>query len=627
MLGNGEWHADLTPAWDAVYQTAPHIIRHVIGEVEDEHLTLSEVIGAFHAAAVATASALRPELLTEAFGHYPDGPYASRIEHGAALFTADVWAIWQDCIDAARERFAGWPVPVDFEVVREAVGVLGPQHVPPSLWPFIKDTSERMGAATSSVALAAIVACSAVIHESWLIQPKRRDWDWTQGARLWGAIVGRPGVLKSPIIRAATKPIVAMEAGGHRQWAEAMAQYKRDEKAWKDAGRPDPAPVAPRRVRYIVESTTVEALSEVLRDDGEARFSTPAGKILVLQDELGEFIGNIDKYQQGRSSGDRGSYLRLYDGGRWSVDRIQRGSFVVQSWSGCLLGGIQPEVIQKIAKETADDGLLQRILFDVPLPREGRGEDRAPDYPAMLAYRDLFPALAALRPARSGDPDGPVTVVCLHEQAHAAREDVDALLEAMARVETTSRVQSTLDKWSGVFGRLCLVFHLIEIAAANVQGNLGPPPGAVRPEIADRVRRYMRDILLPNLQRADAMIFHSVQTNHAGWIAGYILARKLDVVTARDIMQDYKQMKAPEEKRALYSVMESLALYGWVEPIEPANPTKPPNAWTVNPRVHVAYAQRAQEERERRDAIREAIERTAAERQAARAANHSEAGL
>ena len=55
--------------------------------------------------------------------------------------------------------------------------ILKERHVPPSLWPFIVDNAERMGVATSSVALCAIVSCSAAINEEWRLQPKRNDWD------------------------------------------------------------------------------------------------------------------------------------------------------------------------------------------------------------------------------------------------------------------------------------------------------------------------------------------------------------------------------------------------------------------------------------------------------------------
>ncbi len=516
-----------------------------------------------------------------------------------------------------------WADPLDFELVRHGGAQLGPQHVPAALWPFIRDTAERMGVAASSVALASIVACAAVISEEWLIQPKRRDYLWTEAARLWGAIVGPPSVLKSPVIRACTKPIVDLEMAARRMHGEATERYRVQVAEWKAAGKPDPEPRAPRRVRHLVESTTVEALQEVLRDDSDAKFASPLGKVLILQDELGEFLGNMDRYAQGRG-GDRGAYLRIYNGGPFTVDRIGRGSFTTKSWSACLLGGIQPDVIQKIAKETTDDGLLQRFIFDVPVEMPGVGADRAPDYAAVTGYRDLLAALSTLHPARSGDNQQRHVVTVLHEDAHEESEEVGRLIIGLLAMES-SRVRSTAGKWAGTFARLCLTFHLIEIAGAMVNnpGGLGPVRDVVSVETAERVRRYMTEILAPNLLRADAMIFNTEQTSHAGWVAGYILANQLYTVTSRDIFQHYKTIRPPEERRAFYAVMEALEAFGWVEPMERRNPVKPPAAWHVNPLVHVRFRQRAVVERLRREEARKAIERYIADRRAAEEGDES----
>jgi hypothetical protein len=312
----------------------------------------------------------------------------------------------------------------------------------------------------------------------------------------------------------------------------------------------------------------------------------------------------MDRYSTSKT--DDGAYLRLYNGGRFSVDRIGRGSFVAKSWSGCILGGIQPDPIQRIAARAAHDGLLQRFMYDVPASQSG-GLDRAPDYPAIVAYRDLFPALAALHPAHDKETSRPEVVV-LHRDAHAAREDINLLAVVMAAMPNASKqLQSALGKWPGTFARLCLTFHLIEIAAARAKGDLGPPVVAVSPDTARRVQAYMRAVLAPNLLRADATMFSSQQSEHAAWIAGYILANKLTTVTAREIAKDYRALKAPEQRDALDSTMLSLCVVGWLEAEEPASPAKLPTRWRVNPRVHIAYAERAEAERKRREAVRDAI--------------------
>jgi hypothetical protein len=500
-----------------------------------------------------------------------------------------------------------WPEPVDFLTARDTrAPQLKERHVPPSLWPFITDVAERMGAAASSVALAAIVSCASVISEEWQIQPKRHDFTWHEGSRLWGAIVGSPSVLKSPIIAATTAPIVALEVAAHKEWADQMALHRAAVAEWKAGGKTEPEPEPPRKARYLVESATVEALQEVLRDDADGRLYAPLGKVLVRQDELSEFLAGMDKYSSAKGS-DRGAYLRAYNGGRFSVDRIGRGAFVTNSWSACLLGGVQPDPIQRIATKAVDDGLLQRMMLDVP-PPQCAGEDREPDRSARETYQGIFPALAALKPGRTNT--GYPMAVVLHRDAHAAREDIDALARVMAAMPDASpRLQSTFGKWHGLFARLCLTFHLVEVAAARVRGEIGPTINVVPAEIAARVRRYMRGVLAPNLLRAEALIFDTKQTDHAAWIAGYILAHRLEAITARDVVRNYRSLRSPEERNTLDSTMECLCVFGWLAPVPQRAEVKPPVAWVVNPAVHIAFAERAEAERERRAAAREDIAR------------------
>ena len=146
-----------------------------------------------------------------------------------------------------------------------------------------------------------------------------------------------------------------------------------------------------------------------------------------------------------------------------------------------------------------------------------------------------------------------------------------------------------------------------------------PPPGcaarSARPidvvpaEIADRVRRYMRGILAPNLWRAETIIFDTRQTDHAAWIAGFILAQRLERITARDIVQSYRALRSPEERNVLDSTMDSLCVFGWLTPAFQRNDARPPVTWLVNPAVHIAFAEQAAAERARRNATKESIAR------------------
>jgi hypothetical protein len=118
---------------------------------------------------------------------------------------------------------------------------------------------------------------------------------------------------------------------------------------------------------------------------------------------------------------------------------------------------------------------------------------------------------------------------------------------------------------------------------------------------ARRVARYMSDIVLPHLLRAEAVMYSTVQAKHARWIAGYILARKVQTITARDVVRAYRDLQAPECRDELNSVMASLVTVMWLDPVLPDNPAKPVSTWTVNPLVHENFAGQGDRERERRE--------------------------
>lgn len=490
-----------------------------------------------------------------------------------------------------------WGDPVDFLGDADMTGApeLKPEHLPDALAPFVFDTAARMGVDPAAVALCAIVSCSAVTSDDWSIQPKRHDDTWLEQARLWGAIVGDPSILKTPVLKAATRPVDKLDMEARKRHDAAMQRYMAELAAWKKGKQEGDEPKHPVLDRYMVESLTVEALSEVLRDDFMAKQRAPAGKVLVRSDELSELLGNLDRYNAGgRGGGDRGAYLRLFNGGRHTVDRIGRGAFACPNWSASIVGGIQPGPIQRIARDAADDGMLQRFLYCVPAG-QGGGLDRAPDRDALKRYEGLVQELSELRPKRASAFQDALEVVRLDPDAQQHREALDSLVTALkAMPDTTARMKAALGKFPGIYARLCLLFHLIDIADAKTDSRVVPEP------TARRAMLYLRDVLLPHLQRAEAVMYLTTQTGHARWIAGFILSRGFNRVTRRDITRAYGDLRAPECARELTSVMAGLEAMAWVRVEDPDNPARMPAGWFVNPRVHAVFAERAEQERQRR---------------------------
>lgn len=220
--------------------------------------------------------------------------------------------------------------------------------------------------------------------------------------------------------------------------------------------------------------------------------------------------------------------------------------------------------------------------------------------------------MAGLLPP-SALPGAEPRVVVLHPDAQVHRLAILDLAEAVAAMpDTSSRMKSALGKWPGLFARMTLLFQLIDHADALHQG-IVPSNVMVAPEtVARRSAAYMRDVLLPHLLRAEAVMFSSVQSGHARWIAGFILSREDGRLALRDVVRAYGPLKAPEQRNELLSVMQSLETMGWLKAEAQENPARPPTAWEVNPLVRERFARRAAEERTARQLAKARIAATLA---------------
>jgi len=459
---------------------------------------------------------------------------------------------------------------------------------------FAADTAARLGCDPVTVALPAIVTSAAAIHDGYVIQPRRADTAWTESARLWAAVVADSGDHKSPAQHAALGPLREAEARFFDDDRRALQRHELDRKlygrkvdAFVKTGGVGYAPDEPERLpvrRLLVADCTIEALSEILADN-------PRG-LLVHADELAGWLGSFDAYRAlgGR---DRALWLEAWNGGPQPVDRVRRGHLLVKNWSVCIVGGIQPEPMRKLASKLTDDGLLQR--FVVGMARSSvRGEDREPDERACRAYRDAIIRLVDL-PA-----PGARRIFTLSEEAHLERETVEtAARNVQILPDTSSAFRAHLSKWPGIFARLLLTFHALE------SPQLDP---VISGATARKVAVLMLDYFLPHAARFYSDVLGHAHMKHARWVAGYILSHGKERITAREIGRGCHELY--HDRTALFSAMEALTLAGWVTAATDGN-GKQPTRWNVNRRVHDLFAARAGQERERREAVRAEIARAA----------------
>mgnify|MGYP000862385365 CR=1 FL=1 len=505
--------------------------------------------------------------------------------------------------DAGDATLDIWPDPINLLGTFEPP-VVRAEWLPQPVVDFVFEQADLVGADPSTMALSVIVACASAIHDGIGLQPKRHDPTWIEHARLWGAIVGDPSTRKTPVIKAAVSRLRHIDrqkaetsAGKLADYERELKVYKKREAAWINADArgdaagslPEP-PEPPTCERLIVEDITIEAMSNVLKDNDRG--------VLVITDELSGWFGSMDAYK-GSGGKDRGLWLEIYNGGPKRVDRVMRGSILVPNWSASMLGGIQPEAIRRISTQLYDDGLMQRFMVVCGRPVPGGSQDRPPNMDAINAYRTLLDELYSIQPGERA--------VTLSNGAHDWRERMTAFSHGLTQAEMlTTSFRSHLGKWDGLFARLLLAYHCIECRSARVHPDMHP----VSEDTAKRVHDFMRYFLFPHASSFYmGVLARSERDSAADWIAEWILADRRGMVSLREIMQSYKRWRAmPDWQQRL--VMRSLEDAGWImadgETIE-----RRVNRWVVNPKVHALFGAQAAIAAERkqrsRDLVREAF--------------------
>ena len=504
-----------------------------------------------------------------------------------------------DGYDPANDNMPPPHAAIDFGAPLDVFGVQQPPLLPLDVLPaaialYVQDQADLTGCDPGIIGLGAMVAAAACINDGIRLQPKRHDPTWTESARLWVAFVGDPSTKKSPAISKAVRHIKRIDHGMAEANSAAIADWKWQHDSWKEAKKadksnPPPEPKVPAIQRLMVEDITVEALTEVLKDN-------PRG-VLTLKDELTGWFAGMDAYKGGSkgASMDRAHWLEAYNGGRRTIDRVTRGAVVVPNWSTCIIGGIQPDMIRRIASSMGNDGLLQRFMVFCAKPAQ-LDADRAPDIDAMRDFGDLFDRLSSLQPS-----DKPVK---LSESAHLSREKVARYAKRLIDALDHPHLQAWLGKWDGLYARLLLLYHVIECATLGVY----PSAEQVSGETADQVERLMCGVLLPHaIHFYSEVLDANDKQENIRQLARLILAKKMDRLTKRDVTVHWKASRKMEwwETR---TIIESLCTMSWLEPDMLALDTDgKPRAWAVNPAIHDAFTRQAQRETDRRKNAAEAM--------------------
>ena len=479
--------------------------------------------------------------------------------------------------DMERARIAGEaslipaPQPLPDELAPVEPFPLG--ALPDAFRPWVADVADRMQCPADFVAVPMLVGAASLVARRVAIRPKARD-DWKGRGNLWAMLVGRPGLMKSPAMLQALAPLERLEARAAAAFNLAAADYRAQELAAelradvsKKAARRElmgnsSADIAhllvdpdgesePVRPRYIVNDLTYEKLGVVLSEN-------PDG-VLSVRDEMRGLLLHLAREEQAPA---RAFYLQAWSGGRYTFDRIGRGTVTIADARLSIVGCIQPgplaELVRKVRSGAADDGMLDRFLIAWPdAPGEWREVDRFADSPAKQAAWSVFDRIDVLDPLTlsvqvDNDPDGNAQGLPFLRFTDDAREafgEWRAEFERTVRAAESEGLEGALSKFRHHVPALALSLHVID-------GGTGPV------SLAATVRALaLAEYFESHLRRLHGS-GRRAAVRAARILLSKVQAGALDeLFTVRDV---YRKAWSGLDKETATEAADLLAAYGWL---------------------------------------------------------------
>jgi hypothetical protein len=291
--------------------------------------------------------------------------------------------------------------------------------------------SKQAPADYPGVALLAVAgACAGATRR---LQVKQ---DWEEFPCLYTAVVAEPGGKKSPSFRPVLSPV-------YRRQKDASLRHEAD----KDT---------PLQHFYTTDFTR-EAMNKLLLESRRG--------VLLLQDELVEWIGGMNQYRSGKGT-DRQYWLKVWSGAPVKVDRKGADTIYLHDTFVGVLGGIQPDMLSDLVDRLKrEDGFVHRLL--VCYPREDEEDDLSDDV-LDPCLRDAWEATCnRLYSLDFADGQEPVDVRFTPEAFASWRAWYRGHQAQLKHPEFPRHLKGPWKKFKAYCARLALVVRLLDPANAD----------------------------------------------------------------------------------------------------------------------------------------------------------------
>jgi hypothetical protein len=494
-----------------------------------------------------------------------------------------------------------WPDPEPLTGDLLPVVPMQPFLLPDGLRAWVADVAERAQAPLEYPAAIALVEFGMLIGRRCGIRPKAKD-DWLVIPNLWGAIVGPPSQLKSPMASEMLKPLKRLEAEAFEQYEKAMKDYafaldvakaekeaarQALKKAIRDGGieslredleKPDPKPPACKRL--IVNDATIEKLGELLNEN-------PRG-LLQFRDELQGWLATMTR--DGHEN-DRSFYLESWNGtGSYTYDRIGRGTVRIDAACLSVFGTTQPGPFRDQLKAALNggagaDGLIQRfqVLVFPDVATTWQNVDRYADRSAKQRAWDLVNIIDQIDMMQLGACTDEYSDEIPHLRfAPAAQEIFDAWREDLEnRIRDPGENQSIvahLSKYRKLMPAIALICHIVDAVDKGSAGG-----GAVSEQAALMAVAWC-EVLESHARRLYSWATDTGEDEAVKALAAKIQAGALGTeFRARDVYR--KRWAGLGDQKSTDRALRMLAGMGWLRASQSRLRGQHTVTYMVNPKV------------------------------------------
>ncbi|MDZ4851260.1 MAG: YfjI family protein, partial [Pirellulaceae bacterium] len=466
-----------------------------------------------------------------------------------------------------------WPPVVSIE--RPKVPAFPVATMPEPLRSWVEATAEACQVPADLPGLLALAACAGACARRVTVLAGR---NWFEPVNLYVAVLLDPANRKSAVFGSAMKPLRLIEKElveiAAPEYARAASERRAREAELKNLEKKAASGCAEsmRSAGDLAAALSVEpiaALPKLLLDDAtaeaiEMQLAAQGGRLVVAGCEGGLFDVMAGRYSSG--VGNLDCFLKAHAGDDLRVDRVTRGSIVIDRCCLTLAYAVQPDVVRSMSERPSfrGRGLIGRFLYSIPETRLGNRRINTEPVPVAMnaRYEELVRRLAAI-------PEPPELPWVLRLDRDAAKrfqvwqEEVERWLADDGRLR---ELRDWGGKLCGLTARLAAIMHLVSVDDEEPWEVLVSLPVI---ESAIELARWSVDhaeaVILGLMSGSDGPI------EDAAYLLRWIRERASTEFSQRDA-QVHGRSRFDGEPRRLIEALELLADRGWIR----ALPMPPP---------------------------------------------------